>query len=239
MTSEVDEQIARSTELLNRTSDRYRAQGSRQREWRQESIARRIGRIAIADIAILIAATVVGWFIPLGIGGAMLVMLLLAAATFGLAVMPGAAMPEIKPETFHQTPLRILPLKTEQWLDRQRGGMPAAAARQADAIGKRLETLGPQLAGLEEDTPAASEIRKLLADNLPGLVESYAAVPAPLRTTPRNGKTPDQQLADGLAVIEREIAQMTEQLASGDLDLLATRGRYLQIKYQGDDVIDN
>jgi hypothetical protein len=39
-------------------------------------------------------------------------------------------------------------------------------------------------------------------------------------------------------VIEREIAQMTEQLASGDVDLLATRGRYLQIKYQGDDTIE-
>jgi hypothetical protein len=116
--------------------------------------------------------------------------------------------------------------------------MPAQAARQVDGIGQRLETLGPQLAGLDENTPAAGEIRKLLADNLPGLVESYARVPAPLRTVERNGKTPDQQLAEGLAVIDREIAQMTEQLASGDLDLLATRGRYLQIKYQGDDVIE-
>jgi hypothetical protein len=236
--SEVDEQIARSTELLNRTSDRYRAPGSRQREWRQESIGKRIGRIAIADIAILVAATVIGWFMPLGIGGALLVMLLLVAATFGLAVLPGAAMPEIRPETFHQTPLRILPLKTEQWLDRQRSDMPAQAARQVDGIGRRLETLGPQLAGLDENSPAAGEIRKLLADNLPGLVESYGRVPQPLRNVERNGKTPDQQLADGLAVIDREIAQMTEQLASGDLDLLATRGRYLQIKYQGDDAIE-
>jgi len=238
MTSEVDEQIARSTELLNRTSDRYRSLGSRQRAYRQESLVKRLGRIAIADVAILVAAMVIGWFVPLGIGGAMLVMLLLAAVTFGLAVLPGSAPPEIKPETFRQTPLRILPLRTEQWLERQRGDMPAQAMRQVDGIERRLETLGPQLAGLEEDTPAAGEIRKLLADNLPGLVESYARVPAPLRSVERNGKTPDQQLADGLAVIEREIAQMTEQLASGDLDLLATRGRYLQIKYQGDDVIE-
>ena len=236
--SEVDEQIARSTELLNRTSDRYRAPGSRQREWRQESIGKRIGRIAIADAAILVAATVIGWFMPLGIGGALLVMLLLVAVTFGLAVLPGAAMPEIRPETFHQTPLRILPLKTEQWLDRQRSDMPAQAARQVDGIGRRLETLGPQLDGLDENSPAAGEIRKLLADNLPGLVESYARVPQPLRGVERNGKAPDQQLADGLAVIKREIAQMTEQLAKGDLDLLATRGRYLQVKYHGDDVIE-
>lgn len=236
--SEVDEQIARSTELLNRTSDRYRSLGARRRAAEGETIVRRLARIAIADVAILVAAMVVGWFVPLGIGGALLVMLLLIAVTFGLAVFPSSAVPDIKPETFHQTPLRILPLKTEQWLDRQRSGMPAPAARQVDGIGRRLETLSPQLAGLDENAPAASEIRKLLADNLPGLVDSYQRVPTPLRTVERNGKTPDQQLADGLAVIDREIAQMTEQLAKGDLDLLATRGRYLQIKYQGDDTIE-
>jgi hypothetical protein len=236
--SEVDEQIARSTELLNRTSERYRSLGDRRRAAAGATLGKRLGRIAIADAAILIAAIVLGWFMPLGIGGAMLVMLLLIVATVALAIFPSAALPEIKPETFHQTPLRILPLKTEQWLARERAAMPAAAMRQVDGIGQRLETLAPQLAGLDENTPAAGEIRKLLADNLPGLVESYAKVPAPLRTVARNGQTPDQQLVDGLAVIDREIAQMTEQLAAGDLDLLATRGRYLQVKYQGDDVIE-
>lgn len=237
MTNEVDEQIARSNELLNRTSERYRSLSAR-RNHGGATMGKRLTRIAIADIAILIGATVIGWFIPLGIGGAMLVMLLLAAATFGLAIFPGnVAAIEIKPETFHQVPLRILPLKTEQWLNRQSSDMPAQAVRQADGIGQRLETLAPQLVELDANSPAASEIRKLLADNLPGLVESYARVPKPLRDVARNGKTPDQQLADGLAVIDREIAQMTEQLAAGDLDLLATRGRYLQIKYEGDGTI--
>ncbi|HEU4961739.1 MAG TPA: hypothetical protein VFT56_15205 [Sphingomonas sp.] len=233
--SEVDEQIARSTELLNRTSERYRSLGARRRERQKETIVKRLGRIAAADIAILFAAMVLGWFVPLGIGGAMLVMLLLIVATLGFAIFP--TTPEARPEAFHQTPLRILPLRTEQWLETQRGTLPTASMRVLDGIGQRLETLSPQLAGLDENTPAASEIRKLLADNLPELINSYARVPAPLRSVERNGKTPDQQLADGLKVIDREIGQMTEQLAEGDLNLLATRGRYLQIKYQGDDAI--
>lgn len=233
--SEVDEQIARSTELLNRTSERYRSLGARRRERQKETIVKRLGRIAVADIAILFGAMVLGWFVPLGIGGAMLVMLLLIVATLGFAIFP--ATPEARPETFHQTPLRILPLRTEQWLETQRGALPTASMRVLDGIGQRLETLSPQLAGLDENTPAASEIRKLLADNLPELINSYARVPAPLRSVERNGKTPDQQLADGLKVIDREIGQMTQQLAEGDLNLLATRGRYLQIKYQGDDAI--
>ncbi|MGN6376402.1 MAG: hypothetical protein ACTHMG_12735 [Sphingomonas sp.] len=235
MTSEVDEQIARSAELLNRTSERYRSLGARRRERQKETIVGRLGRIVVADAAILFAAMVLGWFIPLGIGGAMLVMLLLIVATLVLAIFP--TTPEAKPETLRQTPLRILPLRTEQWLETQRATVPATSMRLLDAIGQRLETLAPQLVGVDENTPAAGEIRKLVGENLPELINSYTRVPAPLRTVERNGATPDQPHADGLKLLDRDLAQMTEQLAKGDLDLLATRGRYLQIKYQGDETI--
>jgi hypothetical protein len=234
--SEVDEQIARSTELLNRTSERYRSLSARRSDWRKQTLVSRLGRIAVADMAILLGAMVLGWFVPLGIGGAMLVMLLLLIATVGFAIFP--AEPTITADKLDEAPLKYLPMKTEQWLERQRATLPAPAARMLDAIGQRLETLGPQLVGLDESTPAAAEVRKLVGENLPALVTGYQRVPEPLRRVERNGKTPDQQLLDGLGVIDREIAQMTHQLAEGDLDLLATRGRYLQIKYQGDDTIE-
>jgi len=48
----------------------------------------------------------------------------------------------------------------------------------------------------------------------------------------RNGKTPDGELADLPRLIDSEIAEMTAQLAEGDLDLLSTRGRYLEMKYR-------
>ena len=60
------------------------------------------------------------------------------------------------------------------------------------------------------------------------------ACPRALRGVERNGKTPDQQLVDGLKVIGGQIDEMAGQLAQGDLDALSTRGRYLEIKYQGD-----
>ena len=59
-------------------------------------------------------------------------------------------------------------------------------------------------------------------------------MPASLRATPRNGKTPDAQLVDGLKLIDGQIAEMSAHLAQGDLDALATRGRFLEIKYRGD-----
>ncbi|RIA43664.1 hypothetical protein DFR49_1890 [Hephaestia caeni] len=234
--SEVDEQIARSNELLNRTSERYRSLSSRRRERQKQTLVSRLGRIAAADIAILLGAMVLGWFVPLGIGGAMLVMLLLLVATIGFAIFPSEAT--ITTEKLDEAPLKYLPMRTEQWLERQRGTLPTSAQRLLDGIGQRLETLGPQLVNLDDASPAASEVRKLVGDNLPELVKGYGRVPEPLRRVERNGKTPDQQLLDGLGVIDREIAQMTRQLAEGDLDLLATRGRYLEIKYQGDDTIE-
>src|SRR3546814_15436022 len=85
--------------------------------------------------------------------------------------------------------------------------------RLLDGIGQRLETLGPQLVNLDDASPAASEVRKLVGDNLPELVKGYGCVPEPLRRVERNGKTPAQQLLDGPDVIDREIAQMTRQLA--------------------------
>ena len=116
------------------------------------------------------------------------------------------------------------------------GALPAPARTLADTIGMKLETLAPQLATLDENEPAAAEIRKLVGKQLPELVRGYQRVPEPLRREPRNGRTPDEQLVDGLKVIEEEIGQMSAQLAQGDLDLLATRGRYLQIRYRDDEI---
>jgi hypothetical protein len=129
--SEVDEQIARSTELLNRTSERYRSLSQRRAERRRQTLASRLGRIAIADVAILLGAMVLGWFVPLGIGGAMLVMLLLLIATVGFAIFP--AEPTITADKLDEAPLKYLPMKTEQWLERQRATLPAPAARMLDA----------------------------------------------------------------------------------------------------------
>lgn len=230
--SEVDDQIARSTEMLDRTRANARGASMRSRRNRQSDIGKRIARIVIVDAMIVIGAIVVGFFIPLGMFGALAVMALLIAATVLLAFAPG--VPEVKAETLPSAPLRTLPLQTEAWLDRQRPALPAPAQTLVDAIGVRLDTLGPQLTALDDGAPLAVELRKLIGEQLPELVKGYTAVPEPLRRTPRNGRTPDQQLTDGLKLIEEEIGEMSASLAQGDLDRLSTRERYLQIRYRED-----
>ena len=80
----------------------------------------------------------------------------------------------------------------------------------------------------------AAELRRLVGEQLPGFVADYTRVPPAMRGTPRNGMTPDQQLVEGLGVIERELGEISERLAQGDLDALETKRRYLQVKYEED-----
>ena len=226
--TDVDRQIARAGELLERTRAGREALVKRRRQG--TAIARRLTLAASADLAIVGAAIAIGWFVPLGMGGALLVGALLVAVT--LFLLFATLTPAVRAEQLTQVPLKALPLMTEQWLDTQRKLLPAPAQTLVDGIGVRLETLSPQLATLDEREPVAAEVRKLIGEQLPELLKGYAKVPPPLRGVARNGKSPDAQLADALKLIDDEIGDMSAQIAQGDLDSLETRGRFLEIKYR-------
>lgn len=226
--TDVDRQVARAGEVLDRTRAARALQRGRRRA--ATSITRRVAFAAAADLAILVAAITVGWFVPLGMGGALLVFALMVVIT--AALLFANLTPTVRAEQLSAVPLKALPLMTEQWLDTQRALLPAPTQTLIDGIGVRLEALAPQLATLDEQQPAAAEVRKLVGEQLPELIRDYAKVPSALRTVERNGRTPDAQLADGLRLIDAEISQMSAQLAQGDLDLLETRGRFLEIKYR-------
>ena len=228
--SRSDRVLADAETVLRRHSERGKSLTSRARERRNASIMRRLGRIAGAAFAIIIGAMVAGWFMPLGTSGVMIVLGLLLVTTLFFALLPGERA--VSPDKLADTTLTALPLKTEIWLENQRKALPAPAVTLVDSIGVKLETLAPQLERLGEQDPAAHEIRKLLADHLPELVTGYQSIPAPLRREERNGRMPEKQLIEGLSVIDAEIGRMSEQLASGDLDKLATQNRFLELKYQ-------
>jgi hypothetical protein len=86
---------------------------------------------------------------------------------------------------------------------------------------------------LDENNPASREVRKLVGEHLPELINGYKRIPESLRRQDNAGKTPEQQLIDGLQRIDREIETMTGQIARGELDKLATRERFLEIRYDG------
>lgn len=206
-----------------------RLNNARKERWRFR--LRRLRRAVLTTLAIYIAALVAA----LVLGGlsfmATLSSLLLGVVVFiFLSIYPptqrlhsanleGASLPE-------------LAASTEVWLEGKRRALPHAAVDAIDLIGARLEQIAPQLAPLDGNGPAAREVRKLLSDHLPALVDSYTRIPGELRGKPgAGGVTPSQQLTDGLCVIADEIAAMSRDLSRNDLDTLATRNRFLETKY--------
>lgn len=231
MMTDVDRQIRRTTELLQRTSARQ----LRRRAKSAVSRARRATRYAMIGMgAVLVAAIVWGMFAPLGITGILIVMLAMMSALV-LGVM-FSAEPAVPAESLREIDLKLLPARTDRWLDTQRPMLPPPAQTLADMIGQRLEILEPQLATLDPREPVAGEVRKVLGEHLTELVGGYVRVPPPMRRERRDGMlSPDEQLVQGLRIIDEEIDEISRNIAAGDLKTLATQEKFLQLKYRGID----
>lgn len=228
-----NEVLARAEAALQRHGTAPRLE-QRARAAQRRSAGRKAMRIIWAASAILLTVIVAGFILPTGVGttGVMIAGLVFMLIALAIVMMPGERQPDAA--ALGTTALAQLPLRTETWLASQRALLPAPAQRLSDGIGLKLEALAPQLQTLDEREPAAAEIRRLIADELPELVKGYGRVPAALRREGIDGMAPDKQLIDGLTVVDSELARMSEQLARGDLEKLATQGKYLELKYQGD-----
>jgi len=228
--SRSDRILADADAVLRRHSERGQSLSTRARARRNAGLIRKVKYAFWAVLAIVLTSAVAGFVLPLGTTGVMIVLGVMIAALLLIALAPTES--RVKTEALAQTELAALPLKTEIWLENQRKALPAPAVTLVDSIGVKLEILAPQLERLSEQEPAAQEVRRLLADHLPELVTGYQSIPAPLRREERNGRVPEKQLVEGLSVIDAEIGRMSESLASGDLDKLATQNRFLELKYQ-------
>ncbi|PZU10056.1 hypothetical protein [Sphingomonas sp.] len=222
--------VADAEALLRRVSDEGRVQARRERRKRNAAAIRTLRRLAVATAAVFAAAIVWAMAIgPIGMIGFTGALLALVAA-WAIILFSSRSIEET-PERLVQSDLARLAPRTETWLQAQRPLLPPPAARLIDGIGVKLDALGPQLAALDPNEPAAAGIRKLLAEELPELIQGYARVPLSLRKA-RDGIGPDVQLMQGLSAVDDELARMSEDLAAGDMRALATQGRYLELKYK-------
>jgi hypothetical protein len=228
--SDVDAQIERAREVMARISADYAGTGKRVRR-KARSAGRKLVRILLANAAILIGAVLFSALVtPIGLFGFLAMLLLMTATTLAILMSRSERAPS--EQKLRQVDLKALPAQTERWLEAQRPALPPPARTLVDRIGVRLETLSPQLAGVEPEGETAYELRRLVGEQLPAFVGDYQKVPPPLRRQERNGRSPDGQLIDGLKLIEQELDDITKRLAQGSLDSLQTRGRYLEMKYK-------
>ncbi len=204
--------------------------GQRSAALKREHAFRKVGRAVTAVVAIIVVAMIAGLVIDgIGFTGVMVTALAIFAAIMVFGRYPKMKVPQRR--ELSGGDVKSLVGRTELWLESQRPALPAPAVQLVDQIGVQLDALGLQLDGLDDNQPAAVEVRKLVGEHLPELVSTYTSIPRHLRTEPRAGRTPDEQLADSLGKISTEIDSVTRQLASGAIDNLAITTRYLDYKY--------
>lgn len=204
--------------------------GRRSAELRRAHIKAKVARIVTVVTLILVAAMVSGLLVDgIGFAGVMLTGLAVVIAVILLAWFPRLTVPD--GDRLNTGSVKALIGNTELWLEAQRPALPAPAAQIVDQLGGQLDALGLQLEGLDDKQPHVADLRKLVGEHLPAAVSAYTAIPRPLRSEPRAGGTPDQQIADSLGRISAEIDHVTRQLAEGQIDKLAVRTKFLDYKY--------
>ncbi|MGI9377429.1 MAG: hypothetical protein ACR2PC_15255 [Tsuneonella suprasediminis] len=197
---------------------------------KRDNIVKRITYFVGAVFAIMVTASVAGIILNgIGFTGVMAIALAVVVAAWVFGNFPKVKVPQRA--ELNRGDAKQLVGRTELWLEAQRPALPAPAADMVGKIGVQLDALGLQLDGVDQNHPAAREVRTLVGETLPEMVDSYRKIPAHLRTEKRAGATPDEQITRSLGKISDEIDHVTRQLADGALDDLAVRTRYLDYKY--------
>lgn len=220
----------------NRAGGRHRRElgrsiGRESRKLKRRHRGRKLRNIALVLFALWVASGVIGTIVNgIGFMGVMALIVASVVAVGVFAKFPRMKVPQ-RADLTKAADARQLVGRTELWLEAQRPALPAPAADMVGKIGVQLDALGLQLDGIDPNHPAAREVRTLVGDTLPEMVDSYRRIPQHLRAEQRAGATPDDQLASGLGKISNEIDRVTRQLAEGSLDDLAVKTRYLDYKY--------
>lgn len=218
--------------MLHRVSPEGRARALREQRRRRQRAMRWVVRALIALVAVgltLLVSRALFGSIPAGaIGGAV-------GAVIAVFWVMASRRRHPTPQALESAPLAALPPTAAEWLEEQCAQLPAPARSLGDALAAEIAGLRPQVTRLPEGEPAGEAVRRLLAVELPALVERYRSIPEPLRARPREGgRSADSHLLEGLGIVREEVARMSEQLAGGQFDALATQNRFLELKYQGE-----
>ena len=225
--------LTHAEDLLRRMSPEGREQARRERRAKARRQRRFLVRIVMATITSLLAgallATVAPAVVALAVTVALMLILTMIVVARAAPRVPGR-------EALSAAALPALAEQACVWLAAQRRGLPAPALGLADTIGRRFDDLAPRLARLDPRSPAAHDLRKLIAVELPALVDSWRMVPMSARRVPHaDGRTPDEHLVNGMQLIDAELARASDLLGQRTLDEIAVQGRYLELKYSGDD----
>jgi hypothetical protein len=193
--------------------------------------------MALVSLAVLFAFSLIWSLIiePIGIVGLALVLMLGALMVMGSALFSGER--RVRADTISRAPgLPQVAARADEFLYQQRRALPAPAQDLTDLIAQRLASMGPQLEALNPGAPEAHELQRLIGEELPDLVSKYRAVPPHLRSEGRNGRVPEEELVEGLRLVDSKIDAVQRDIAAADMDRLSSHKRYLELRYSGDEI---
>jgi hypothetical protein len=212
---------------------RARSQARRARFQRR---LRRFALLAVGSLVALVGFSLLWSLIvePIGIVGLFLMMMLGGLLVMGAGLFSGER--RVRADSIGRAPaLSQIAARADEFLYQQRRALPAPAQDMTDLIAQRLASMGPQLEALNPDAPEAYELRRLIGEELPELVTKYRAVPPHLRREDRNGRVPEDELVEGLRLLDGKIDTMQRDIAAADMDRLSSHKRYLELRYSGDE----
>ncbi|WP_118856903.1 hypothetical protein [Sphingomonas mesophila] len=236
VTDKVDRTIARFdriTTQLDRRDGAVRAAATRERARLNAGLARTAKRVAIAVGMISLVTIIVGLLLPGGIG--MFGFLAAVGIAIGAAALigfGGVRSPEL-PTVPADLPNAAMVQRFDSYIYRTRALLPAPAQAEVDAMSAMLPTLRQTLERVPDLHPNAQDARRLMAKHLPGLVDSYAQVPASYRARVEDdGKSADDRLVEALAASRQALADIEAKLARDHLDAFETQGRFIEHRYK-------
>lgn len=230
-TAEAQAALLKAELLLERARDRSESREARRLRRRRQvgSFINRTLLVLGAWLGILIGAFAFsGLVMPLGFWGLLIVPLLMLFAALLIVRLPGNRAAAARP-TFEGVDVEALAPRLDSWLDARRPALPAAARAEVDRILLQLDGLAPELRQLAPDRPELLEARRLMADHLPRLMETWEAIPAPVRQRDPDAK---KHLRDGLRLVGDELARLNAALGAERLEALEVEGRFLESRYR-------
>ncbi|ABC64324.1 hypothetical protein [Erythrobacter litoralis] len=217
----------------NRKGGRHRRQhsiGTHSARAKRKNLVTRAKYFAMAVIGILAAASVAGLVVNgIGFTGVIMAALGVLVSAYIFGSYPKVKTPQ-RADLKVSDPERLV-TRTEMWLEEQQRFLPRSANRVIEQLGDRLDNLSYQLQRVPAEHETARDIRKLVGETLPDMVDSYKNIPRHLQREKRGETSPEEQITEGLQKISNEIDHITRKLAQGSIDDLAIKHRYLDYKY--------
>jgi hypothetical protein len=135
--------------------------------------------------------------------------------------------------TPHSLPLPELAVRAEEGLLDRCNELPGRALPAADRIMAGLRELQPHLYELgPNDEALAGDIRRLVGQHLPQLVDSYLALPDQSRTS---GSESSRRFVESLDIVAGEMDHLLETCCRDRLSHFDTHSRFIESRYREDD----